>query len=564
MAGNYGKLVVELSANIARFQSDLGQATSMAQGAAGKLNKIAGGIKSAFIGIGAGLSFAALTTGVRSAIDDLDELGKAAQRTGLAAKSFKGFDAAFMQAGGEVGELEKAITKLNVKMGEAASGQNDKFAAELRALGVDISQGTEPALLSLADTFAQIASPAERAALGADLFGKAAGTKMVAFLGQGSAAIAEQVKRMGDLSGVTEESVKQAAEFNDRMDDLAQHATAAGTGITIGLLPSLTDTAKAMADLAKDGHPVLALLRGFAGLGKIPFDLALTPESYTVEAHIKELQQDLYDMQRHAKSHGGGLLHDWLYGTKDELNRKILITKNQLEALRKHGDKLKAPAKDDAAAASGPDAYEMGLQAEEFQTALKKAFSTQPLDDFLQTFKDRRAKIKEEYDRLKADLSGPATGDASSLDISAELGKGRAALASGDASGAGIARDRLKEMFTSFSSKEDTASFEKSYYAKQLEAFELAIVDASEQAAVQAQESFSKKLAELSADSEKLQVKVDGDAIVAQVKAAVEQIKRDLAANPLAIPVVAVPSVSPSGNQSIDLSDAALKYGRRR
>jgi len=209
-------------------------------------------------------------------------------------------------------------------------------------------------------------------------------------------------------------------------------------------------------------------------------------------------------------------------------------------------------------------AADTSLYGKDIQAALKKAFSTSPLDTFLDTFKDRRKKIVAEYKGLRADLAGGTSADATTLDVSAALTRGRAALEQGDEAGAQAAAAKAKELFAAVSQKEGTASFEKSYFASQLESFELSIVDSAEKAAATAQKVFTEKLAALNQDSKNLTVNVDADGLVAQVKYAVEQVKKDLAANPLRIPVVAVPTITSDGRQSVDLSREALKYGNRR
>jgi hypothetical protein len=109
----------------------------------------------------------------------------------------------------------------------------------------------------------------------------------------------------------------------------------------------MTDTATAMNKLAAEGHPVLALWRGLAGMGKIGWDLLLPPEnikeSLSSANRLKELQAELSEIDAYLKRTGGtgeGLIGKWLHGTPEEQRQRAEILRNQIETIKKHSAEL--------------------------------------------------------------------------------------------------------------------------------------------------------------------------------------------------------------------------------
>jgi antitoxin component of RelBE/YafQ-DinJ toxin-antitoxin module len=169
-------------------------------------------------------------------------------------------------------------------------------------------------------------------------------------LSEGSKAISEMIDRGQKLSGITSESADKADELNDNFADLKGSVGGLSTQFANSLVPSLNDTVKAMNAAIEKGNILESVIRGIAGIGKIPFDLMISDIDMTVGAQIKELDQQLATLgRRRREGENGGLLNQWLYGSTEELDKKIEITRNQLDALKKYGDRLTKPV----AASSG-------------------------------------------------------------------------------------------------------------------------------------------------------------------------------------------------------------------
>ena len=202
----------------------------------------------ASLGVGGGLvgliGGAGLTTTIKQTIDDLDKLNEAAERIGVTVEDLSALNFAGQLNGLEFEEMTTALTKLSVKMQEAASGS--KEAADLFAdLGIKVTdsagklKSSDAVFAEIAERFASFEDGAAKTALAVDLFGKS-GAKLVPVLNGGAAGIKsmrDEAERLGAVIG--SDLTKQADEFNDNLLRLSVVSSAAGRALAENLLPSL-------------------------------------------------------------------------------------------------------------------------------------------------------------------------------------------------------------------------------------------------------------------------------------------------------------------------------------
>ncbi len=304
------------------------------------LKGIAGGL-----GLGTAFSVAGLVAFTKKSIDAIDNLNDLSKSTNVTVEDLTGLDLAARQSGTDLEKLATSFNKLSVNIG--------KNREEYAKLGVTAKDPLE-AFKQLADIFNSIQDPQDQAAFGAKAFGKAY-AEIVPLLKEGGDAIGRMVTRGKELSGVTQEMVNEADKFNDQLEEFEVQAGAVGFQFAKVLLPSFNDTLTAMRQLGKEGHPLLALLRGFQGLGKIPFDLAFPTEDLkevnSAAGRVRDLKKELATLQtdrtRLAKT-GGGLLNNLFAGGDiKELDQRITVTKNQIAGFEKFADQVdkKATAK---------------------------------------------------------------------------------------------------------------------------------------------------------------------------------------------------------------------------
>ena len=352
-------LTIDINAKLAGIQGDLGKVSRLAEQSAkrieGAFAGVGGAIKSAFTGFAATLTAGFLADAVQQIVDAQDALSDLNKSTAISVETLAGLGFAAKTTGGDLDSIATAINKLQVNIGK----DPDKY----KQLGIDAKNGYD-AFKQLADIFVAIEDPEKRAAVAAEALGKAWAGAAPA-LSEGAAGFDALVSKGTALSGVTEDSVKRAAELNSKLDILKARAGGAATELVNSLVPSLDRTAARMEALAAQGHGLQAVFVGLIGLAKLPFDLALGEVDMSRKGQIADLETQLQSLETKAKraaSQNGGLINEWVYGKKGEFDQQIAVTRNQLDALKKFGDKIGgAPAAADAAKKPPSDAAIKGF-----------------------------------------------------------------------------------------------------------------------------------------------------------------------------------------------------------
>lgn len=360
----FAALTIDLNARLAKFEQDMARANKSLDGLSTRANAAAAGLKTAFGALGGTLAVGALANFVKSSIDAQDAIAKLSQRTGIAAETLAGLEHAAQLSGVEVEQLGKGVRTFSVLVDEAARGQKS-YQDKLTSLGLNYKElrdlSPEEQFYKLADAVSRLGKE-DRAAKVAGALGDRMSV-LVPLLSGGAGEMRKLVEEGQRLNPVTAESARRAEEFNDNLDRLKKQAGLAGIELTTSLLPSLSDTAQAMVDLSREGNGLLAVLRGLAGIGKLPFDFLIGDPfklPSTAGDRIKELQKELGGLQRDLKSAqpGGGKSSVFLrsiFGTPEEISRQITVVKNQIDSLEKFGDQVFKP-KPSSAASGDSDA----------------------------------------------------------------------------------------------------------------------------------------------------------------------------------------------------------------
>jgi hypothetical protein len=250
-------------------------------------------------GLAAGLLGAGFTAQIKSAIDSLDKMDEAAERIGLTTESLSALAYAGKMTGVEFEDMTGALTKLSVKMSDAASG--DKAATALfKDLGINVKDASgqlktaDTVFSEVADRFAQFEDGAAKTGLAVDLLGKS-GARLVPTLNQGAAGLEAMTKEAKALGGIYDGKLaKQAADFNDNLDKLAILSASAGKSIASDILPVLNKLVEEfLAGTTAAGGFFAALNAG----------ATLNPFKNTSE-NIKEVRADLAKMEADQKEYG--------------------------------------------------------------------------------------------------------------------------------------------------------------------------------------------------------------------------------------------------------------------
>ena len=330
-------LTVDINAKLAGIQGDLGKVSKLAEQSAKRMESAFAGVgsalKTAFTGFAATLTAGFLTDIVQQVVDAQDALSDLNKSTAISVETLSGLGFAAKTTGGDLDSIATAINKLQVNIG--------KDPEKYKQLGIDAKNGYD-AFKQLADIFVAIEEPETRAAVAAEALGKAWAGAAPA-LSEGAKGFDALVEKGKAVSGVTEESVKRAAELNSKLDVLKARAGGAAAELVNSLVPSLDRTAARMEALAAQGHGLQAVFVGLIGLAKLPFDLALGDVDMSRKGQIADLEEKLQSLEtksKRAASQSGGIINEWVYGKKGEFDQQIAVTRNQLEALKKFGDKI--------------------------------------------------------------------------------------------------------------------------------------------------------------------------------------------------------------------------------
>lgn len=258
-----GSLVIELAANTARLQGDLGKAVGMAERTASKFTSIFRGLA---VGAG-GLGLASLAG---QAISLGDELQKGAARAGVSAGEFSKLAAAAKQADVDIGTLSRGLKEMQKTISEAGTGSKTAIDS-LDAIGLSVDQlrqlSPTKQLEAIADGLNSIADPADRSRRGAEILGKAYLDLVPALQGGAAglrALVAEQV-RLGNT--FSDEQIARLADADDAIKRLKASWSGFATTLTALVAPALTSVLNQLAEMSAsksldDIEDRLRILRG--------------------------------------------------------------------------------------------------------------------------------------------------------------------------------------------------------------------------------------------------------------------------------------------------------------
>ena len=262
MATTVGQLTIEMAANIVRLQQDMEKAKNTVAGAMQSIQKSASMAATALGAIGVGLSVAAFTGWIRSAIDAADETNKMAQKIGVAVKDVAGLQLAFRQAGIEGGALQTSMSKLSVAI---ANGNDALVAMNINTRNTDGTlKSTRQVLGEVADKFASYEDGASKTALAVQLFGKA-GAELIPLLNAGADSL-DQFDEMARKLGLTltAETAARAEKFNDTLDLMGQGFKGIAMQVAADLLPTLEGLADQFFSSMTEGDRLKRIAEGLS------------------------------------------------------------------------------------------------------------------------------------------------------------------------------------------------------------------------------------------------------------------------------------------------------------
>lgn len=155
-----------------------------------------------------------------------DHIAKTATKLGVSTDALQELDYWAGQNGISSGSMERAVGRLNQRIGRAVQG-NEKYSEAFKNLGVEITdsngkiKATEAVLGDTIAALRSIEDPAMQSAMAAEVFGTKMARDLMPALQDGSLSIEEAKEKIHELGGVMSEDAARASEqYTDAMDDL--------------------------------------------------------------------------------------------------------------------------------------------------------------------------------------------------------------------------------------------------------------------------------------------------------------------------------------------------------
>jgi hypothetical protein len=220
-----GTLTIEMAANVARLQRDMDSARKSVDGAMAKITKAANLAKGALGALGVGLSAVGISNFVKGVANAADEVGKLAQRTGVAAGDLQRLKFAAEMSGIGVGSLTTALQVMSRNLNNA-SEDSGEAAKGFQALGISVKnadgelKSSTQIMAEVAGRFARMQDGAQKTALAMQLFGKS-GAELIPMLNEGQAGLEKMYKEAERLGIVmSDDLIKASTAFNDNLSIL--------------------------------------------------------------------------------------------------------------------------------------------------------------------------------------------------------------------------------------------------------------------------------------------------------------------------------------------------------
>lgn len=279
-----GRVSIVVDAAMANFESDMGRASRVAEKNFKKMERDAEEMhrKMVQVGTAVGLAItgamAAATSAVRSQINAMDDLSKAAQRAQMPTDDFSRLAYAGELADVSMQDLTGSMGKLAKAQGEALKGTG-ATADVFRKLKIDVAnadgslRSTQSVFMDFAREFERHKGSPEIMAAGMQIFGRSF-QNLIPLLKDGEdglRAAAEEADRLGIT--LSTEAGEQAEAFNDNITRLHAAVTGLWREVANQLLPQLLDLSETFFGTATKGdhlkESATSIADAFRGIGSV-------------------------------------------------------------------------------------------------------------------------------------------------------------------------------------------------------------------------------------------------------------------------------------------------------
>lgn len=186
-----------------------------------------------------------------------DALAKMARNLDISAKKLAGFRRAAELTGATAADMDKALGRLSVRIGEVATLNTGEAKEAFKKLGLDAvelqAMGVAKAFVAVADALNKQQNSIARNTLGYLLLGRA-GIKLAGVLKLGATGLAEVTDRSEELGeALSAVDAAKIEDANDAVRDMKAAFGGLGARIAARVAPAIERLAQGMEDWAKEG-----------------------------------------------------------------------------------------------------------------------------------------------------------------------------------------------------------------------------------------------------------------------------------------------------------------------
>ncbi|WP_407352025.1 hypothetical protein [Luteimonas sp. R10] len=241
-----GSVVIDLLARTGSFETDLKRSEKRMRDMGKAAKQVGAVVGAAFVTVGA-----ATASAVKSAIDAADEMGKLAQRAGIAVESLTRLDYAAKLSDVSLASLSTAVQRLGqnqlqaLKPGSEQARLFEKLGIAARDATTGGLRDAEAVLKDLAAQFKAMPDGADKTAIAVKLLGRS-GAELIPLLNLGADGLQKFADKADRVGYTLDRRTTDAAEkFNDTLSE----AKLAIDGMWRDTLPALLPKLQDFADL---------------------------------------------------------------------------------------------------------------------------------------------------------------------------------------------------------------------------------------------------------------------------------------------------------------------------
>jgi len=259
-----GSIVIDLLMRTGSFETDSKRAEKRLKQFKKKAEEAGKAIGVAVVAAGT-----AITALVKTSIDTMDELSKAAQRSNTTTEQFSKLAYGAGLADVSIQDLQGSLGKLAKAQGDALDAGSEQ-AKVFRALGIEVKNAdgslrdTTAVLEDFADRFQALKGSPEAVAAGMAIFGRSF-QNLIPLIKDGSQGLRDagvEAAKYGQV--ISTEAGQQAEQFNDNLTRMALYVRGVGNAVAEDLLPDLIELSDRFLDASTEGEKMAETAKGLA------------------------------------------------------------------------------------------------------------------------------------------------------------------------------------------------------------------------------------------------------------------------------------------------------------